>query len=613
MIDWLTPIESSFMSRQIRRTDFEIPISSDHQGHLCRRSKSCLRILCVISLIGLVQACNPDSSVRVSVPAKETVSGITLVDITSKTGVDAVYRNGEEANHRSIVESLGGGIAIIDFDCDGRLDLYFPQGGSFGDSLQPTGEPGSLFRQIDFPSFRRCSRAAVPSSSNQYSHGAAAADYDQDGFVDLLVTGYGSVGLFRNLGDGTFEESTVQAGLIDSQWSSSAAWGDVNGDGNLDLYLTHYVDWSPENHPRCGGPSRADADVCPPRRFRGINDTLYVARGDGTFHDNSRASGLKQAGKGLGVLMADLDADGDLDIYVANDTVENVLYLNDAGGHFTELGMLSGVAVDHDGNATGSMGIALLDADGNGELDLWVTNYEAELFALYVNRKNGQFVHESVEWGLNRLGTLFVGFGTVSADFDLDTDEDLAVANGHVILHPTNAPLAQTPIILENEEQRLLPVLSGDKPILVMPRRGRGLAVGDLNSDGLPDLVFSNINEPASVVQNTTETNGRSVSIRLIGTKSSRVPIGCIVRLRTHEGERVRQLTGGGSYLSTSDERLHFGLNTVADSAAFEVKIEWPSGHIQEIGRAEIERLLKNKSHLRITVREHGATVRDPQ
>ena len=582
------------------------PLSKPHETH--NRTSKVSMLLSAILILGA--GCNRDLALPATSHLQsdpgESASSISFRDITSETNVDAVYRNGEEAEFRSIVESLGGGVAVFDYDQDGYLDFYFPQGGTLEDDLSPTGHAGTLYRQIDFPTLRQTTHSAGVAERRHYSHGAAAADYDQDGFIDLLITGYGGLTLYRNSGDGTFELATESALLHDQQWSSSAAWGDVSGDNIPDLYIAHYVDWSPLNHPVCGGPSPTEPDVCPPRRFSGLNDTLYISRGDGTFEDVSTTMGLLPEGKGLGVLIANLDDDRNLDIYVANDTVENFLYLNDGAGRISEQGMLRGVAVDHDGNANGSMGISLFDADRNGTLDLWVTNYEAELFALYLNQGSGQFIQESMKWGLNRLESLYVGFGTVAADFDLDADEDIAVANGHVILFPSNAPVKQEPLILENQRSRFRQIPSTDQPLLQTPRRGRGLAVGDFNRDGLPDLVFANLQEPCSFGLNQTVTTGSSLSIRLIGTDSARQPTGAIVRLRSDQGEQVRQLTGGGIYLSTSDEKIHFGIAAGTNISSITLEISWPGGDTQQVSQSELASVFASQTRLHLNLVEHG-------
>lgn len=531
-------------------------------------------------------------------------SRIQFVDLASQAGVDAIYRNGEELAVRSIVESLGGGVAVFDFDRDGELDLYFPLGGSIDDSLIPEGGPGVLFRQNGPLEFERVPEAVVRCRRLRYSHGAACSDFDHDGFSDLLITGYAGLTLLKNNGDGTFRDVSNESGLADSSWSSSAGWGDVSGDGNPDLYVAHYVDWSPTNHPACRGNAPDGRDVCAPRRFLGLSDTLFISQGDGTFVDGSIAAGLEPEGKGLGVLVADLDSDHDLDVYVANDTVKNFFYENDGHGRMSEKAMFCGTSVDHAGNANGSMGLVLFDPNGDGRQDLWVTNYEAELLALYIAVDDDQFLHESTEWGLNRLDSLFVSFGTVAGDFDLDGDEDVAVANGHVILFPVNAPLRQVPLLFENQTDRLVRVPASDQPLLNEPRRGRGLAMGDLNRDGLPDLIFSNVNEPCQVAINRSTSTGNALSLTLVGIQSARVPIGAKVFLRVGHTLSVRQLVGGGSYLSSSDTTLHFGIGEAFEGDEVILEVWWPSGIRKRISINPGSLWTDQSHHLQMTLVE---------
>jgi hypothetical protein len=434
--------------------------------------------------------------------------------------------------------------------------------------------------------FQDVSLASALKQSKHYTHGCAAADYDNDGFTDLLITGYGGLALWHNQGDGTFVEETLQAQLTDSLWSSSAGWGDVDGDGALDLYVAHYVNWSFENDPPCQG-ATGIRDVCPPRQFEPLDDTLYLGNGDGTFRDGTRAAGLVPGGKGLGVLLADLDDDSDLDIYVANDTTNNFLYLNDGSGRFEERGVVSGTAMDEQANANGSMGVALLDFNHDCRPDLWVTNYEDEVFALYRNDADGAFLHVSARVGLRSLGSVFVGFGCVAGDFDLDGDEDLAIANGHVIHHPRNAPTLQQPLLLVNEGGRQFSkATEAAGSYFAQPHAGRGLAQGDFDGDGDLDLVFANNHQPAAMLWNTTPTEGRSLSIRLVGNQSNRDCVGARVILKTSAGLQLRQVAGGGSYLSTSDLTLHFGIP--AGSRAQSLLVKWPGGRSEEIPLSEI-------------------------
>jgi enediyne biosynthesis protein E4 len=504
---------------------------------------------------------------------------ISFKDVTKTSLVDFTYRNGQEAQQNAILESLGGGVGLFDYDLDGRLDLFLPGGGSFGSAASVTGRASELFHQVGGGRFENTSQPARISVARQYSHGVAIADYDNDGFPDALVTGYGGVTLWHNSGDGTFDESTNVCGLTDRSWSSSAGWGDLDGDGVLDLYLAHYVDWSPANHPRCTSFSRDAADVCPPRRFEGLDDAVFLGNGDGTFRDGSRDVGLKPGGKGLGVVLADLDHDGDLDVYVANDTVDNYLYINDGRGHCAETGLSSGTAVDDKGNPNGSMGVSVLDFDGDGLLDLWVANYEDETFALYRNEKRGLFRHCSSQVGLGALGTLLVGFGTVCGDFDGDGDEDIVVANGHVIHHPKNAPVKQEPLALLNDQKkRLVRAAFPAGTYLATPHTGRGLASGDLDNDGDLDLVFVNTNEPAAVLLNAVSASGHWLKLQLVGTASNREAIGARCVIRTSDGTQLRHRYGGGSYLSTSDRIVHFG---IASGATLEsIEIHWPSGRV---------------------------------
>ncbi len=503
------------------------------------------------------------------------------------TGVTGAYQNGEAAEQCTILESLGGGIGIIDFDRDGRMDVCLPGGGGFTNDQQVTGLPTFLYQNRDQWMFHDRSDASRIAYSPFYSHGVAVGDYNNDGFSDLVITGYQGILLWTNQGDGTFIESALTLGIYNPAWASSAAWGDLTGDGNLDLYVANYVDWSFQNHPVCTATNR-QRDICPPKSFAPLADQLFVSQGDGQFADQSASSGLRSDGKGLGVLLADVNADARLDIYVANDTTNNFLYLND-GGSFTELGELSGVALDDRGLPNGSMGLDAFDYNQDGHLDVWVCNYEDEAFGLYRNDGDSHFLHVSKSTGLTSFGQRFVGFGTAAVDFDLDGDEDVVVANGHVIKYPQRSPRKQLPLFLENQQGRFHRVNFANDSYFAQPHEGRGLAVADFDNDGDVDIAISHVNAPMALLQNKT-TAGDWLSIQLVGIQSNRDAIGATVWLHTNDGNMLRQIKGGGSYLSTPDLRLHWGFSPQTQIEKLE--IVWPSGV-----RQTIDNLIRN-NHL---------------
>ena len=505
-----------------------------------------------------------------------------FADVTRESRVGFVYRNGEEAGHFSIVESLGGGVGLFDYDQDGLVDLFAPGGGEFGPGHEIRGLPSVLYRHSGACKFHDVTAKAGISAARFYSHGVAAADCDSDGFSDVVVTGYGGLMFYQNQGDGTFLERTLDAGLTDTLWSSSAGWGDIDGDGSPDLYVAHYANWSFDNHPFCEGPNPDSREVCPPRSFEPLPDVLYLSNGDGTFRDSSAASGLRKDGKGLGVLIADVDLDRRLDIYVANDTVPNFLYVNAGNGKLSDTSLISGASLGASGSPDGSMGVDLGDFNLDGLPDIWISNFERESNALYRNEGKGFFQHISQSTGVTAMGGLYVGWGTVFLDFDRDGDEDLFVSNGHVIRYPVNAPLRQTPLLLENlAGKRVENVAPAAGEFFTTPHMGRGAACGDIDNDGDIDLVVSHTNEPLVLLSNESPNTNHWISIRLIGTRSSRDPIGATVRVHAGGKVQFRQLKGGTSYGSTQDPRLFVGLGDA--KTVDRVEIQWPAGGDQTI------------------------------
>jgi enediyne biosynthesis protein E4 len=523
-------------------------------------------------------------------PSPDPGPGV-FTDVTASSGVDFTYRNGEEADQLTILESLGGGVALFDYDGDGLLDIFVTGGGYFDgpDKKEIKGHPNRLYKNLGNWLFRDVTKDVGLDKPLFYSHGCAVADYDNDGWPDLLVTGYGRLALYRNHEGKFFEDLTESAGLIDKRdlhWSTSAAWADLNGDGHPDLFIAHYVDWSFKNHPKCAGLGPHQTDVCTPKAFQPLPQQFYLNNGNGTFRDASRDAGLKPA-KGLGVLIVDVDEDGRPDIYLVNDTIEKHLYLNKGGGKFEEAARLRAAALTEMGGGTGSMGVDAADYDGSGHFSLWVTNFTQEAHDLYRNKGGGWFHHMSRRAGITAIGLDFVGFGTGFIDYDLDGAEDIFISNGHVMRYPPPpSTLAQRAVLLRNlrrpgqppADVRFEDVSAQGGSYFRGKHRGRGVAFGDLDNDGRIDVVLNNCNEPVTLLRNTFPTNNHWLGVRLIG-KVNRYAVGATLTLELQGQKLLRCIKGGGSYMSSNDPRVVFGLGSAAKTDRLSVR--WPSGKTQ--------------------------------
>ena len=512
---------------------------------------------------------------------------------------DAIVRTGSEQGNLFLPETTGGGIAAFDFDRDGWPDIVCA-GGGFADVSNRVllGAPGVLVRNQHGTGFANVSASASMDFSRSYNTGLAIADYDADGFQDILVTGYSKCQLLRNQGDGTFEWfDGPGVGLSNREWGASAAFLDADGDGLLDLYVANYANWSFDNNPICGvdarfGKGNKSTDYCGPREFQGLADVFYKNNGDGTFIDITESSGIEDRLRGLGVLAADLDADGDVDLYVANDVDPNLLYRNDGDFKFTEVARRSGVATNDAGTPEGSMGIAWGDYNLDGLQDLWVTNYQNELGALYRNNGNLLFTYASIHARIAATDEASVGWGTTFADMDCDGDEDLISVNGHIELKPLGSTVDQRPQILDNQSGKTFQLVPRNNRYLDTPQSSRGLAVADFNRDGKLDFVASRINTDAALVLNKS-AHGRSLRLRLVGTKSNRNAIGARLQLKIGDRRWVRQVVGGGSYASANDSLVHIGIPKEFVDKQGELVIRWPSGMSSSfnvpIGIEEIE------------------------
>jgi enediyne biosynthesis protein E4 len=514
-------------------------------------------------------------------------------DVTAAAGIDFTYKNGQEAEHFAIIESLGGGIALIDYDNDGLLDIYVV-GGGYYEGKNVLGHPGRLYKNLGNWKFKDVTAEVGLDKPTAYSHGVAVADVNRDGFPDLLVTGYDRLTLYINQPDGKggrkFVDMTKESGLTERMWSSGAAFADLDGDGYPDLYVCHYGDWGFEtNHPLFCAYDGKTRDVCPPKSFKPLPHKLYRNNRNGTFTDISAELKLKTDGKGLGIIILDVNGDGRPDLYVANDTDPNYLYVNRGKPgepiKLEEYGGLAGVALDFRSNANGSMGLDAGDPMRTGKPALFVTNYEGELHAMYTNqteagKDNIQFDFESHRNGINTLGHLMVGWGTAFCDLDRDGWEDLVIVHGHAIRFPQSAAgHAQYAKIMLNNKGKFERISNRGGSYFKGLHSARGMAIGDLDNDGKPDLVISHLNEPIVVLRNVVPTNNHWIGFELAGEKFRDVIGGKIV-VKAGSETYTRFVKSGGNYLSANDPRYVVGLAgaTKIDS----VTVHWPNGKTQE-------------------------------
>jgi hypothetical protein len=553
----------------------------------------------VIVLAGVLAGCGSNPSPpSVSVANKHSANAAVplgpapFADTTANSGIDFAYRNGEESAHFAIIESLGGGVALIDYDRDGFLDIFIP-GGGYYEGNKVLGYPSKLYRNLGGFRFQDVSiETGLSKVVFQYNHGASVLDYDRDGWPDLLVTGYNRLVLLHNEkndhGGRIWVDATAKAKLKDSQWSTSAACADLDGDGFAEIYVCHYGDWDFDtNQPTDCTYDGKTRDVCQPKRFKPLRHSLYKNKRDGTFEDVTDEQKLRKDGRGIGVVLLDVNGDAKPDIYTANDTDDNFLYLNRSQKGvlaLEELGLLAGVARDDRGMQNGSMGIATADYDRSGRASLLVTNYENELPALYQNRsENGQarFTFATLQAGIAAIGGTYVSWGTGFVDYDLDGWEDLIIVSGHAIRFPTKTDRRQKPQLLHNDAGKFKPVATQGWPYIGSPHNARGAAFGDLDNDGKTDLVVSHLNEPVAVLRNVMPTEGRHwIGLRLIGLNGADV-VGARAELELADGKQTRFTKAGGSYASSSDPRLLFGLGS--HSNPVNITVYWPSGQIQEV------------------------------
>lgn len=494
------------------------------------------------------------------------------------------------SGEKYFIETMMGGCAFLDYDGDGLLDLFFVNGAAIhlegNEASIDKSDPrywNRLYRNRGSGRFEDVTQAAGV-SGNGYGIGVGVGDYDNDGWPDLYVTNWGRNEFYRNQGDGTFKEVTVEAGLAGGEMSSSAAFFDYDRDGHLDLYVCRDVDWSFQNHKFCGFSEQRD--YCDPKHFNGVPDFLFHNNGDGTFTDVSAKMGIAlPSGKGLGVAIGDINRDGWIDVYVANDGVPCFLFQNKKGTAFEEVGLYSASALNGDGSTFAGMGVDIADYDNDAWPDIFVTALPLESFVLFRNNRDGTFLDVALPSGVRKASFYLSGWGTKFVDFDNDGWKDLFVANGHPVRYikevVRTVDYAQPLLMLKNDQGRFRDVTRDMGTAFTQRWAARGAAFGDYDNDGDTDIVVTVLGEPPLLLENLHGNKNGWVGFGLTGTRGARDAIGARVKVTDDQGgSQVFTLTRTSSYLSSNDPRVLVGLGNRQLSS---VEITWPSGQVQKI------------------------------
>jgi hypothetical protein len=541
---------------------------------------------------------------------RPAADAVRFVDVTDAVGID--FRHvPSSTSQKYLPETMGSGVALLDYDGDGRLDIFFANGARIDDPMPAGTLPvkdgprywNRLYRQKPDGRFEDVTGAAGLAGTG-YGQGVAVGDYDNDGDEDLYVAGVFANQLYRNEGNGRFTDVTVEAGVAGGEWSSSAAFVDFDHDGRLDLFVGRYMEWSFDYNPHCSAaynpfpeqsPSGPRA-YCHPNLFKGKAALLYRNEGGGRFRDVSKAAGVANpGGKSLGVAMADFDGDGFTDLFVANDAVQQFLYRNRGDGRFEDVALEAFAAFDQDGKAFSGMGTDAADYDNDGRTDVVVTNLSNQCYALYRNFGDRTFSYETHASGLGRISLLSSGWGVRFLDYDNDGWKDLFLVQGHVLdtieLTSPHLRYRQPPLLARNEGGRFRDVSADAGDVFKTEWAARGLAIGDIDDDGDLDIVVSTLDDRGRVLRNEGGNRGHWVELRLVGRRSNRDGIGAEVRLTTAAGQ-LRHATArtAGGYLSAGDRRVHLGLG--AENGIRSIEIRWPSGILQRLTDVAVDQIL---------------------
>ena len=532
-----------------------------------------------ICLLVLISVFAPNA--MTSPAASDT--GIQFVDVTQEAGIYWKHTDGR-SGRKYFMETLGSGAAFFDYDADGDADLYFVDGAPLPGYVPEEIPTNRLYRNNGDSTFTEVTKIAGVGDTG-YGHGCAVGDYNNDGQLDLYVTNYGINRLYRNNGDGTFTDVAETAGVTEPRWSTSCAFADYDRDGDLDLYIVNYIVFDIAENPWCGLKEKGIRAYCEPDNFPAQSDTLYRNNGDGTFTDVTRSAGIyNTTGKGLGVVWGDYDNDGALDIYVANDSTENLFYRNNGDGTFEEIGFMVGVALSEDGAPENGMGTAFGDWNNDGWFDLTVTNYAQQTNTLYHNDADGFFTDVTTTTKTAQITYPYLGWATAFIDYDNDGYQDIFVANGHLMDNITvlekHVSYPQKNLLFRNLGDGTFSNVVSETDGLSLKKVSRGAAIGDYDNDGDLDILVTNCNQSPDLLQNVVGNRNNWIQVQLDGLKSNRSGFGAKIKVVTGGHVQYREVHSGGSYLSFHDIRAHFGVGEAGQIDLLEVR--WPSGQVDK-------------------------------
>jgi enediyne biosynthesis protein E4 len=534
-----------------------------------------------------------------------SAAGPAFLEIPSdRSGITWVHENGMSPQ-RYLPETCGAGCAFLDFDGDGWMDLYFVNSGPCDFFTPKTAIRNALYKNNRDGTFSDVTeRAGVPGGT--FGMGVAVGDYDNDGYPDLFVTAYGRCTLYHNNGNGTFTDVTTKAGLASPGWTTSAVWFDFDNDGRLDLFLCSFVEFSLKNNVFCGDNKLGRNYYCIPRVFKPTPSLLFHNNGDGTFTEVSAGTDIQRAlGKALGVVATDVNDDGLMDLFVANDTVQNFLFVNRGPDKISgrgavkweELGLPAEVAFSANGQPRSGMGVDAADFDQDGLQDLFVANVDQEMFSLYKNRGGESFADVAHANGIAHATRLLSGWGLKFFDYDNDGNLDLLLANGHpddmIENYSTQVKYKEPLLLFRHQGGRLVDVSQQAGPAFTKTYPARGLAVGDLDNDGRPDVVISNNGAAPLLLKNVAAESQHWLGLTLQGTTCNRDAIGARLTWSFGGQKRSRLKTGGGSYLSSHDPREILGIGSATTIETLEVKWPQPSGRKERFINVPIDRYVR--------------------